>query len=126
MAPEGLGPAIVKADCYRVRLDQRRVAHEYAALVISSGPVTGATKVLSRGSTRARINTELAREIRLPVPPLIEQQGLVARLQGEGAQRDYIGALLRESLALLQERKQALITAAVTGQFDVTTARSVA
>lgn len=35
-------------------------------------------------------------------------------------------ARLHESIALLQERKQALITAAVTGQFDVTTARAVA
>lgn len=35
-------------------------------------------------------------------------------------------AALGRGLALLRERKQALITAAVTGQFDVTTAESVA
>jgi hypothetical protein len=34
--------------------------------------------------------------------------------------------LFDRSAALVNERKQALITAAVTGQFDVTTARRVA
>jgi type I restriction enzyme S subunit len=33
--------------------------------------------------------------------------------------------LLKRQLALLTERRQALITAAVTGQIDVTTARGV-
>jgi type I restriction enzyme S subunit len=33
---------------------------------------------------------------------------------------------LSNSLALVKERKQTLITSAVTGQFDVTTARAVA
>jgi type I restriction enzyme S subunit len=38
--------------------------------------------------------------------------------------RDHV-ALLDRQLSLLHERKQALITAAVSGQLDVTTARRV-
>ena len=122
VAPAGLGPAIVKADCYRVRLDQGKVCHEWAALAISSRTVTSATRVLSRGSTRARINTEIARDIAIPIPSLETQARLVIQ---HGLDRQPVMHGLEElgrSSRLLRERKQALITAAVTGEFDVRTA----
>lgn len=128
VAPADLGPAIVKADCYRVRLAEDRVSHSWAAVAISSPPVTAATSTLSRGSTRARINTEIARDIAIPLPDLAMQERLVAEHTEDHqvvleARRRLLGCN-----ALINERKQALITAAVTGQFDVTTAstRSVA
>lgn len=123
-----LGPAIVKADCYRVRLDQRRARHDWAAIAISSPPVTDATRVLSRGATRARINTEIARDISIPLPDPSKQGQLVKEHVREQAQVAAARGFVDRTVALLQERKQALVTAAVTGQFDVSTAsaRSVA
>lgn len=126
VAPDQLGKCIVKADCYRVRLDERRLAHDYAALAISSPVVTSQTVTLSRGSTRARINTEIAREIRIPVPERSVQIRLVTLLRESSTYRDRVAELITSQSSLLIERRQALITAAVTGQFDVTTARSVA
>lgn len=128
VAPQGLGAAIVKADCYRVRLDQDKALHTWAAIAISSPPVTDVTRTLSRGSTRARINTDIARDIAIPLPVTAAQRYLVAEHTED---RDAIDAALQRLSrggSLLGERRQALITAAVTGQFDVTTAstRSVA
>ena len=125
LAPEGLGPAIVKADCYRVRLQTDVVSHEFAALVLSSEPVTEETALLTRGATRARLNTEVARDIRLPVPPLAEQDAFVRRVAAERAALAMAEAACTRSVMLLQERKRALISAAVSGEFDVTTAGSV-
>lgn len=63
---------------------------------------------------------------RMPIPNLSlgEQKKVVAKLDDEIGSIDSIGSLIDRQLDLLAERRQALITAAVTGQLDVTTARS--
>ncbi|MGW3314611.1 restriction endonuclease subunit S [Streptomyces fungicidicus] len=122
VVPNDLGPAMVKADCFRLRLDQRRVLHEYAAWALSSPPVTEQVTLLARGSTRARINLEVARDIPLPVPPIERQRRSIALLGESRYATNSIVSRCRHQVTLLTERRQALITAAVTGQFDVTTA----
>jgi type I restriction enzyme, S subunit len=120
--PSDIGPAIVKADCFRLRLNKSRILHEYAALALSSPPISEQIVLLARGSTRARINLEVVREIRLPLPSLERQQKTISKL---GEIRSYAQDISRRcarQLELLSERRQALITAAVTGQFDVHTA----
>lgn len=56
------------------------------------------------------------------VPPLGEQIAIAARLAAETAKIDSLITKTREHIALAKERRSALITAAVTGQFDVRTA----
>jgi type I restriction enzyme, S subunit len=77
------------------------------------------------GATVRGINIFDLRRVQLPTPTSDEQQRLgreaVAMRQAVAEAR----RLGQRSLALLTERKQALITAAVSGQFDVATARSV-
>jgi type I restriction enzyme S subunit len=113
-------PAIVKADCYRIR-PRRSVTASYLAWVLSSPPLREQFQLLSRGSTRSRLNTQLVREALVPVPPP-EIQRRVA-LDHEAATKRH--NVLRNSSRLLQtrlsERRAALITAAVTGTLDVTT-----
>lgn len=64
--------------------------------------------------------------LRIPVPPLSIQQEAASRLDAATSLHDGASRLLLTSRDLFQERKQALITAAVSGELDVTTARSVA
>lgn len=80
---------------------------------------------LAMGSTHKTIYFPDLEGIRIPLPPLKDQDRAVVRIQGSVAKvRTTIGAVER-SIALLAERKRALITAAVTGEFDVTTASRV-
>lgn len=58
-------------------------------------------------------------EMFLPVPPLEEQRAIVAHLAAERERTAGLEAALRESIHLLQERRRALITAAVTGQIAI-------
>ncbi|MDF9868966.1 hypothetical protein ACWC9F_12300 [Streptomyces sp. NPDC001110] len=119
VAPD-LGPAIVKGKCFRARIEEGVADSEFIALLLSS-PI-GASAVEGRGSTRSMINLEILKSALLPVPSLGEQQRLAAdhrRIWGRTAAA--IAACERQ-LSLLAERRQALITAAVTGQFDVSTA----
>ena len=53
------------------------------------------------------------------VPPLAEQRAIVAHLDTELAKFDTLTAEAQRAIDLLQERRTALISAAVTGQIDV-------
>ncbi len=121
VAPEDLGPAIVKADCYRIRLDDRML-HEFAALFLSGTWSRAAFNLLSRGATRARLNTDLARGAEVPVASIAVQrsycEAVRLALRDSAASR----STWERAIELLTEYKQSLITAAVTGELDVTTA----
>lgn len=122
VVPE-IGPAIVKADCYRIRLSSA-VSHEFAAIALSSPNVRSRVAMLGRGATRARLNTEVAREAPLVVPPLDVQAAYHREWSEQRDSTGYLQAYLARSIALLTEYKASLITAAVTGELDVTTAGS--
>lgn len=75
-------------------------------------------------ATIPHLTCEQLREYRIPVPPT--SSGLLTELRQELDRVARQSTLLRRSGELLIERKQALITAAVSGQLDLTTARGVA
>ena len=55
----------------------------------------------------------------LPVPPRDEQEQIVAEIAEEREQTAEMESTLNRSIELLKERRSALITAAVTGQLDI-------
>lgn len=57
--------------------------------------------------------------MRLSVPPLEEQLSIVEYLAAQTSQFDTLTAEAKLAIDLLQERRTALISAAVTGQIDV-------
>lgn len=78
---------------------------------------------LAMGSTHKTIYVPDLQMLRIPLPPLVEQLAIVQRIRADNAATDAVIDSIDRQLALLAERRQALITAAVTGQIDVTTAR---
>ncbi|WP_143276394.1 restriction endonuclease subunit S domain-containing protein [Brachybacterium nesterenkovii] len=60
------------------------------------------------------------RDAAIPVPSLTEQRAIVERLNHETVTSDDAVADLTRAITLAKERRAALITAAVTGQIDVT------
>lgn len=115
-----IGPAIVKADCYRVRPNDQVTAN-YLAWAMSAPPTREQIALLARGSTRQRLNTTIVREVTIPVPSLSEQRRVVAAHQEHAAKTGSMIAKARESIALMKERRAAVISAAVTGRIDVRT-----
>jgi type I restriction enzyme S subunit len=69
-------------------------------------------------SSRLRLYPEGLYEVRLPVPPLKEQQQIIDAIANERQQTAEMEAALNKSIELLKERRSALITAAVTGQIE--------
>ncbi|MFE9503656.1 restriction endonuclease subunit S [Streptomyces anthocyanicus] len=119
VAPD-LGPAIVKGKCFRARLEPDAADPHFVALLLSS-PV-GASAIEGRGSTRSMINLEIVKAALLPIPELRKQRSVVAEYQRAWEHTETAVNACTRQLDLLTERRQALITAAVTGQFDIATA----
>lgn len=78
----------------------------------STGMGTGSSGFL-------RLYSENFLAIWLPYPPPEEQRAIVERIAGERAKLDAVWAATERTIALLKERRSALIAAAVTGQLDV-------
>jgi type I restriction enzyme S subunit len=57
--------------------------------------------------------------IALPVPPITEQQSIGCHLSTKAAKLDALIVEATHAIDLLQERRTALISAAVTGKIDV-------
>lgn len=75
------------------------------------------------GATKGGLTVGDLRDLKVAMPDLDEQSRLVNKLEEASAQIDTLIAKAKEHIALAKERRAALITAAVTGQFDVRTAR---
>lgn len=71
------------------------------------------------GSTRAALTCESLKQLRFADPPLDEQRRIAAHLDEQAAKIDTLIEESERFIKLSQERRAALITAAVTGQIDV-------
>jgi type I restriction enzyme S subunit len=81
---------------------------------------------LAMGSTHKTIYMPDIQSIRVPLPPLADQHEIVSQIRQSNEHLDPLVDAMLGQQALLRERRSALIAAAVSGEFDVTTARGAA
>jgi len=74
---------------------------------------------VKQGSGQPNLNTDIVKDIRFGVPPLEEQAGIVSHISELICEFDDLSVEAQRAIDLLQERRTALICAAVTGQIDV-------
>lgn len=118
VAPEGISPAMVKADCFRFRLNTEIADPQFIASQITAGSGYDAG-ILATGSTRSRIPLSVTATRKIALPPSKEQVELMTLLNEKLSQIDQVINYANKSMALLKERRTALISAAVTGKIDV-------
>nr|WP_286191195.1 restriction endonuclease subunit S [Synechococcus sp. FACHB-909] len=104
--------AYIKPDVERLGIDylQRALEAAYEHLRTESEGV---------GSTKGAITCEQLGAWKLPIPHLREQEAIVSYLNEEAARLDSLKGESDRAIGLLQERRSALISAAVTGRIDV-------
>jgi type I restriction enzyme S subunit len=90
--------------------DPRWVYHMLAALPLS----IDAEKSAVTGINRNAVGT-----LKVPVPPCREQQEIARAINEVRRENQAIENVIQTQLTLLQERRRALISAAVTGQLDI-------
>lgn len=66
-----------------------------------------------------KINREKLAEVILPIPPESEQQQIGKEIRKKTKATDYLIQKTKRAISLAQERRTALVSAAVTGKIDV-------
>lgn len=75
--PDGFPPAIVKADCFRLRFDNSSVDSSFVKWVLNSPNTRLGFAALARGVTRDRVNLGSLAKFFLVLPPIAEQRKIV-------------------------------------------------
>ena len=119
LVPDSVDRAMVKADCFRVRLDEKHLLHVFAMLFLCSSIARIGVAEQMRGATRDRMNLTGLAQLCVIVPPLKEQSAIATYLYHETAQIDALITKVRDHIEKLREYRIALISAAVTGKIDV-------
>ena len=105
---------------YRIHLNPSNDTNYICQFLISSyGRYQIEADARGSSMTMAKISQGHINAWTFPVPPFLEQQTISAFLDHETAKLDTLTTEAKTAIALLQERRAALISAAVTGKIDV-------
>jgi len=129
MGAMGIAPVKgIVSPAYNVYEPGPRLAPAYVDALVRLPVFAQEATRYSKGvwSSRLRLYPEGFFEVYLPVPPEEEQRAVVAHIARETAMLDAVRAATERTIALLKERRSALIAAAVTGQLDLTTGEGAA
>lgn len=111
-------PCIIQNALHRVRGKGGDV--RYLQYVLHAVGSRGWFDVLCNKATIAHFTREKLAELRMPLPPSLDEQcAIAAFLDRETARIDALIKKVEESIAKLREYRIALISAAVTGKIDV-------
>ena len=89
---------------------------KYLYRILESGRCFGG---LGKLGTQLNLNTDTIGNIRVPIPPPRELDEIVEFIDAEVEKANALVARVQTAVALLLERRQALISAAVTGKLEV-------
>jgi len=118
VAPKTLGPAMVKADCFRFRVATERIIPEFAALFLSATAIA-VSSALSSGATRQRINLTSMMTRSIVIPSLQEQQYILRSVGNLSGSIDTTIRTAQREIDLIREYRTRLIADVVTGKLDV-------
>jgi len=115
VVPEWLGPAIVKADCPRMRVAPE-VNTEFLVACLNSRPVRRQAEGLIHGMGRQRLKLADAKKLKVPKAPKDEQDALVARLRELQDARASLERARDHALERSQAVRRAVLRDALTGR----------
>lgn len=106
---------------YRLRIEDERLNREFLELFINSPAGRHEFERDASGASNSmqNISQEAVRNLWLVLPPLDEQAAIVRETRARLNRLDQVREAARRTVALLQERRKAIIAAAVTGQLDL-------
>ena len=119
LLPDYVPEAMVKADCFRVRLDAKIIDPEYFVAFMSSKFCMPEISKHVRGATRQRINLSGLSSLRVPAPESATQKQVVLDWKKLSSRVERLVREVDQQISHLREYRTALISAAVTGQIDV-------
>lgn len=113
-----LGKEVAYAGGDVIILRQSKVDSLFLSYVLNSTPIVGQKTRMAKGEIVVHIYSSDLRDIVFALPPLAEQRAIAAFLDERTARIDGLVARKRRLVQLLKEKRQALITRAVTRGLD--------
>ncbi|MDI6097254.1 restriction endonuclease subunit S [Actinoplanes sp. NEAU-A12] len=109
---------------FRIAVHEQ-VVPEFIALISRGSRIRSLCAQMSHGTSpsMANLKSQDIKEWPIPIAPEDVQRETVARFRAESQLMEKLRDLIDTQIKVLTERRQALITAAVTGRLDVTTGR---
>ncbi len=117
IVPSNMPPANVNQHVCIIRT--HRILPSYLHAFLCSKVVKDWIDSQENGTSREGLNFRQIGSMHLPLPSAEEQQELIAFIDRSTAAIDAMFVSVKEAIARLEEYRQSLITAAVTGKIDV-------
>lgn len=122
MVPESLGPAIVKADCIRFKVDDQKVSSKYLLYALNSPSLRQQASAIIHGVGRPRMNQGEIKSLKVPLAPPQEQERIVAEIDKQFTRLDAGVEALKRLKAHLRRYRAAVLKAACEGRLVPTEA----
>ncbi len=103
----------------RLRLRSTLITPTYLKLLLETPVARAYFELASVGSTMDNLNSEIVLALPTLVPPIATQDRIVEDVHARRETAEALRGRLERQIGLLQEHRQALITAAVAGELDV-------
>ncbi len=114
--PESRPHAIITADCIKLRLTNLIISKSFFVDAINSELVAKQIAPITRGVAQKKISLDRFRDIALPLPPLAEQQQIVAEVETRITAIDQLEAELDRQLTRSNRLRQSTLASAFPGQ----------
>jgi type I restriction enzyme, S subunit len=98
---------------------QGKFDSQWLCYTLNSRTVRYQVEIVQYGAAQEQFNISHAVEFLIPQPPIAEQKAISDFLNHQTTQIDTLITETEKTISLLQERRSALISAAVTGKMDV-------
>lgn len=122
LVKDGVPPANVNQHVCILRPKEDLLVPSYLNFVVSSTVVQRQIFANQTGASRDAVNFAQIGDFRIPLPPLEDQKNIVKQINRKTKNIDDLSDTVDQAIDTLKEKRQAFITAAVTGQIDVSNA----
>ena len=114
--PDHIGPAIVKADCIRLKPHPDLAVRRYTAYTLNDHSTRMRMAEVVHGVGRARLNLREVKAIPVPLPPLVEQHEIVRRVETMFKLADAIEKRVATATERAEKLVQAILAKAFRGE----------
>lgn len=115
IVPYDINDGIIDSHLLRVRVKEDQILPEFFKLLIDKSPeISYQIQVFGKGSIMHGLNSGIVKSLNLPLPSIEEQKLILNFLDHETAQIDTLIAKQETLIDLLKEKRQAVISHAVT------------
>ena len=117
VVPEGLGESRISTNLMRVRLTRGGMIPKFFCLLFNGSPfVMSQISELCSGSTRDFLNTEILTRLHFPLPPLAEQEQIIAVVEHLSSVIEATVAEINRNLSRAARLRQSILKQAFEGK----------